>query len=665
MIDINSKLSGRYIITQTIGSGGMANVYLARDLILDRDVAVKVLKFDFQDNQDAITRFQREAMAASQLLHHNIVEVYDVDDEEGQQYIVMEYVRGTDLKTFIKDKTPISLELVVNIMSQILSAIDVAHRHGIIHRDIKPQNILITENNEVKITDFGIAIALSDTSLTQTNTLLGSVHYLSPEQARGGNATVKSDIYALGVVLYELITGEVPYDGESAVSIALKHFQEDFPLVRNILDYVPQSLENVVLRATAKTLDYRYSSVQEMLNDLSTSLSVNRMNERPFNPDSAEDSSALTPIKPISTANQALSSVEIKDDIQDKHQYSDDYPTYDTVGPISKPKNKRSLLVGFFAILFSLILAAGLIFLYNQTIRFVTVPDVSNLPQAEAVAALDEENISIGNITNDWHESIAEGNVISTNPNANERIERNSSIDLTVSSGKQQVEIGNYIGQDYEPVRQLLIDAGFIVERHDMFTNDSSQVGTIMAQSIEPGSRVIPGSTSITMTVGSYSESSTMQDFYNLSLSMVESFADSYGLVVDVSYEYSDFIPEDQVISQSPSSGTALVPGDTIAVVVSMGPEEEEIVMVNIPAFLEYVPSYAPNDNDQENPLPNTIQVFIGDANNNINSIAEEFEITQSEDIQITLYIPSNGTGQYRILRDGEVVEESNSVFPE
>lgn len=666
MIDINSKLSGRYIITQLVGSGGMANVYLARDLILDRDVAVKVLKFDFQDNQDAIRRFQREAMAASQLLHHNIVEVYDVDEEEEQQYIVMEYVDGTDLKTFIKEKSPVSLELVVNIMSQILSAINVAHRHGIIHRDIKPQNILITENNEVKITDFGIAIALSDTSLTQTNTLLGSVHYLSPEQAKGGNATIKSDIYSLGVVLYELITGDVPYNGESAVSIALKHFQEDFPLVRDKLDYVPQSLENVVLKSTSKLAEHRYESTQDMLSDLSTSLSVNRMNERPFNPEGNELDDGITPIKPISSAEQRLSSLDIQDDIQEKAflEENDDYEQYDNIAPISKPRRRNRWLKYAILFLAFVAIASGIYFVYSQTLKYVHVPDVSNLPQEEAVMILNDESITVSNINHSWHDDITLGNVISTSPSANERVERNSSIDLLISSGREQVEIGNYIGQDYEPVRQLLIDAGFIVERHDMFTNDMSQVGTIMAQSIDAGNRVIPSSTSITMTVGSYSDSSSMQEFYNLSLSMVESFADSYGLIVDISYEYSDFIPEGQVISQSPSSGTALYPGDVISVDVSMGQEEEEVLTARLPVYLEYIPRYDENDTNQDNPLANNIQVYIGDSNNNINTLAREFEITESRTIEITLYISSNGTGQYRVLRDGEVIEESNSVYP-
>lgn len=661
MIDINSKLSGRYIINQLVGSGGMANVYLARDLILDRDVAVKVLRFDFQDNQDAIRRFQREAMAASQLLHHNVVEVYDVDEEEGQQYIVMEYVKGNDLKTFIREKSPVSLELAVNIMSQILSAIDIAHRHNIIHRDIKPQNILITENNEVKITDFGIAVVLSDTSLTQTNTLLGSVHYLSPEQARGGSATVKSDIYALGVVLYELITGEVPYDGESAVSVALKHFQEEFPRVKEHLDYVPQSLENVVMRATAKSLEHRYSSVQEMLNDLSTSLSVNRMNEQRFDPETdIEDTLIMTPIKPISTASQTLSSVEVKEDFQD-----DEILQYDELPPISRPKRLRKLITQVSIVLIVLLLVFGAYALYNQTIRYVTVPDVEDLSQAEAIELLQEENIAVENVINNWHDTVIQGNVIGTDPETGERIERNSSVNLVVSSGVEQVQISDYVGQNYEPIRQMLIEAGFIVERQDLFTNDASQTGTIMAQSLEPGTRVVPGETPITMTVGSYSESSTMQDFYNLSLDMVQSFADGYGLTVDIGYEYSEFIPEGQVISQSPESGTSLYPGDVISVVVSMGQEEEEIYSSLTPVYIEYLPTYEDNDEEQETPLPNTIQVFIGDENNNITDVAEEFEITESQLIELTLYISSNGTGQYRILRNGEVYEESNNVIPQ
>src|SRR5699024_8753713 len=347
----------------------------------------------------------------------------------------------------------------------------------------------------------------------------------------------------------------------------------------------------------------------------------------------------LTTIKPISTASQTLSSVEVKEDFQEDEE---EIPQYDELPPISRPKRLRKLLIQVSVVLLVILLAVGAYALYNQTIRYVTVPDVENLSQAEAMALLEEENISVGNVINNWHDTVVQGNVIETDPEMGERIERDSSVNLVVSSGEEQVQIGDYVGQSYEPIRQMLIEAGFIVERQDLFTNDASQTGTIMAQSLEPGTRVVPGETPITRTVGSYSESSTMQNFYNLSLDMVQSFADGYGLVVDVGYEYSEFIPEGQVISQSPESGTSLYPGDTISVVVSMGAEEEEINSALTPVYIEYLPTYEDNDEEQENPLPNTIQVFIGDEYNNITEVAEEFEITESQLIELTLYISSN-----------------------
>lgn len=663
MIEIGSKLSNRYTITESIGQGGMANVYLARDLILDRDVAVKVLKYDFQDNKEAIQRFQREAMAASQLLHHNVVEVYDVDQEDGQQYIVMEYVRGTDLKQFIKDNAPITLELVVSIMSQILSAIELAHKYNLIHRDIKPQNILITENNQVKITDFGIAIAVTDTSITQTNTLLGSVHYLSPEQARGANATMKSDIYALGVVLYELITGQVPFDGESAVSVALKHFQEDFPRIRTRLDYVPQSLENVVLKAAAKNPKNRYQNVGSMLADLNTALSTSRMFEKPFEEKEDDQSIVVSPMKPASHSEQVLAEVSATPETVDEEEYQ----TFDPIPPVSKPRNRKRYLSLVLGGLLILGLFLGGYYLYQQTVKYVTVPSISEMTLSEAKKTLAKEDISINHTEKQWHDSLPVGQVIDSDPSSGTKVARNSSIDVIISSGRQQVELGNYIGEDYEPIRRMLTNSDFIVDRRDMATNQPEEEGMILAQSIDPGSKVVPSESPITMYVGNYTENIDMQDFSNpsLDLNMVYRFAEGYGLNVEENFEYSDYIPEGQVISQSPESGTSLSPGDTIEVTVSQGPEEEQIMTANLEIYIEYLPTYADRDVDKEKPLPNDIQVYIGDNKNNIKEVARDFEITESQTIQLTLYIPSDGKGQYRIVRDGEVYEESNQVSPQ
>lgn len=663
MIEIGSKLSNRYTITQTIGQGGMANVYLARDLILDRDVAVKVLKYDFQDNSEAIQRFQREAMAASQLLHHNIVEVYDVDQEEGQQYIVMEYVRGTDLKQFIKDNTPITLELVVSIMSQILSAIELAHKHNLIHRDIKPQNILITENNQVKITDFGIAIAVTDTSITQTNTLLGSVHYLSPEQARGANATMKSDIYALGVVLYELITGQVPFDGESAVSVALKHFQEDFPRIRTNLDYVPQSLENVVMKAAAKNPSNRYQTVGSMLADLNTALSTSRMFEKPFEEQEDDQSIVVSPLKPTSHSEQVLAEVTAGPETVDEAEFQ----TFDPIAPVSKPKGQSRRLSLILGALLIVAMFLGGYYLYQQTVKYVTVPNISKMTLEEAKKSLAKEDITINETQKEWHDSLTVGQVIDSDPSSGSRVRRNSGIDVIVSSGREQVELGNYVGEDYEPIRRMLTNSDFIVDRRDIATNRPEEEGVILDQSIDPGSKVVPSDNPITMYVGNYTETLDMQDFSNpsLDLDMVYRFAEGYGLNVEENFEFNDYIPEGQVISQSPESGTPLSPGDTIQVTVSQGPEEEQIMTANLEIYVEYLPTYADRDVDKEKPLPNKIQVFIGDNKNNIKEVARDFEITESQTIQLTLYIPSDGKGQYRITRDGEVYEESNQVYPQ
>ncbi|GAB2024017.1 hypothetical protein OfM1_00870 [Lactovum odontotermitis] len=281
MIQIGRLFADRYQIIREIGRGGMANVYLATDNFLDnRQVAVKVLRPNFENDQLAIARFQREAYAMAELAHPNIVGIMDVGDYENQQYIVMEYVEGITLKQYIKQNAPLSNTDAVAKASGILSAMAVAHNRGIIHRDIKPQNVLVAMDGSVKVTDFGIAKALGETSLTQTNSMFGSVHYLSPEQARGANATVQSDIYAIGIILYEMLVGRVPYDGDSAVSIALKHFQEALPSIINQNPQVPQALENVVIRATAKNIKYRYVSSMEMMSDLDTSLSLDRRGER-------------------------------------------------------------------------------------------------------------------------------------------------------------------------------------------------------------------------------------------------------------------------------------------------------------------------------------------------------------------------------------------------
>ena len=272
MIMKGQKINDRYQIIKTIGEGGMANVYLAYDVILDRNVAVKILRGDLATDEKFVRRFQREALSASSLSHPNIVEVYDVGEDAGLYYIVMEYIEGRHLKQLLKKRGKLTITEAVDIMLQLTDGMSAAHDHYIIHRDIKPQNIMILENGMVKITDFGIAMALNSTQLTQTNSVMGSVHYLPPEQANGKGSTIQSDIYSMGILFFELLTGTLPYKGDNAVEIALKHLKEKIPSIREMDDAIPQSVENVILKATAKNPKNRYADSKEMHADLLTVL---------------------------------------------------------------------------------------------------------------------------------------------------------------------------------------------------------------------------------------------------------------------------------------------------------------------------------------------------------------------------------------------------------
>ena len=403
MLETGKTLNGRYKIQTLIGTGGMAAVYLAKDLILDRLVAIKVLRLDFRQNNDAMRRFRREALSATQLTHPNIVGVYDVGQSQEMNYIVMEYVEGTDLKDYIRQRGALHPIEAVRIMMQIVSAIAAAHQNRIIHRDIKPQNILIDREGNVKITDFGIAVALSDTSLTQTNTLLGSVHYLSPEQARGGMATIQTDIYALGIVLYELLTGRVPFDGESAVSIALKHFQEPLPPVVNPTAMVPQSLENIVLKA------------------------INTQK-----------------VKPIQTSRE-IPIVEMDEE---------------------KPVKKKRKWPWVLLLMISVIGIMAFAFLHSSP-KEVQVPDVTNLTEAAAKIKLADAKLSVTDVIPVQSDEVESGKVIETNPKAGSTVKEKSKVTIKVSSGKEAVTMKDYRNKTYETARDELKKLGFTVEKKE------------------------------------------------------------------------------------------------------------------------------------------------------------------------------------------------------
>ena len=563
MIQIGKIFAGRYRIIKQIGRGGMADVYLAKDLILDgEEVAVKVLRTNYQTDPIAVARFQREARAMADLDHPHIVRITDIGEEDGQQYLAMEYVAGLDLKRYIKEHYPLSNEEAVRIMGQILLAMRLAHTRGIVHRDLKPQNILLTPDGTAKVTDFGIAVAFAETSLTQTNSMLGSVHYLSPEQARGSKATVQSDIYAMGIIFYEMLTGHIPYDGDSAVTIALQHFQKPLPSVIAENPSVPQALENVVIKATAKKLTDRYQSVAEMYVDLSSSLSYNRRNEPKlvFNDTTKADTktlpkvsqSTLTSIPKVQTQSPKPQAAKPSQQVLE-----DNYAT--------KPVKKRKFRVRYMILLASIVLvAASLIWILSRTPATIAIPNVAGQTVAEAKETLKKANFEIGEEKSEASEKVEEGRIIRTDPDAGTGRKEGTKINLVVSSGKQSFQLSNYIGRKSTDViaelKQNKVPENLIkIEEEE---SSESEAGTVLRQSPAAGTTYdLSKASTITLTVAKKVTSVAMPSYTGSSLEFTKNnLVQIVGIkeanieVVEVSTAPAG-TAEGTVVEQSPKAG--------------------------------------------------------------------------------------------------------------
>ena len=569
MIEPGMILDERYKLTKTLGEGGMANVYLAHDLILNRDVAVKVLRLDLQNDKGTLRRFRREAMATLELNHPNIVSIYDVGESEGQQYLVMEYVHGENLKTYIAQNFPIPYAKVIAFMKQILSAVQEAHNHNIIHRDLKPQNILVDDHETAKIADFGIAVALSDNANTQTNSLLGSVHYMSPEQARGALPTRQSDIYALGIILYEMLTGRVPFEGDSAVTIALKHFQESVPSVREFDPRIPQALENVVLKATAKDPNQRYTSAEAMSEDLATSLEPGRANEPVFVPKVEDDMGETRVMTDLPSELRNLDAASrdntISHDTIAPRPVAETYvPDTDAPEPKRKanPKRRRNLIIAAVAALAVIVIAVLIIILPKGD---VSIPDVKGMTTSQARTALDKAKLDIGDQTKQSSDKFNKGEVISTNPSTGTSVKSGSAVDLVVSSGRRRFTLGDYVGSDYSDVASDLRKAGFTVRRREE-TGSTQDTGTVLRQSIKAGDKVVAKGKTIVLTVASAGETFKMADLSKYNYQGVMGYANDHNLTVKYTGATTGL-----VVRQDPAIGTTVHDGSTISVTFASG----------------------------------------------------------------------------------------------
>ena len=627
------EIGHRYRIIRSLGEGGMANVYLAHDMVLDRDVSVKLLRLDLRDDPSTKRRFHREAMAATQLNDPHIVGIYDVGEDHGLQYMVMQYVKGTDLKAYIKKHYPIPLPQVVDIMEQVLSAVATAHAHGIIHRDLKPQNILIDENKNVKITDFGIAVAVSQDSLTQTNTLMGSVHYLSPEQARGSIATKQSDIYSLGIILFELLTGKVPFEGETAVSIALKHFREEIPSVREQNKEIPQALENVIIKATAKEPAERYSSVDEMAADLKTVLDPQRANEPRLK--IQQDDNGETKVLDIKHLKA--------DDYQPKK--STDSPTVD---PSTKPQKwkKYGIVSGTLGMIV-LIAVCSWWFLIRQVI----IPDVEGMTVLKAEQRLHQQNLRIGKITRVNSQAVDKNRIVSTNPDVSHKTRVSTPINLTVSTGVKQLQMADYVGEDYSSVAANLRRKGFQVHQEPVYSDDIDK-GQIIRQNHKKGTIVKPAANTIIFRVSAGKEPIKIPNFKNQDISAVQQFANKNNLQLTTQEKKSKTIATNHVINQTPRAGSTLNHGDTLTVSIANSGNQTKTtnIQINIP--------FDGNGGQREN----RVQVYIRDANHNLTMEYQDITINQETTINVPFTLKQGQTGAYRVVRNGRTIMSATNI---
>ena len=566
MIQIGKIFAGRYRIVKQIGRGGMADVYLAKDLILDgEEVAVKVLRTNYQTDPIAVARFQREARAMADLDHPHIVRITDIGEEDGQQYLAMEYVAGLDLKRYIKEHHPLSNEEAVRIMGQILLAMRLAHAKGIVHRDLKPQNILLTPDGTAKVTDFGIAVAFAETSLTQTNSMLGSVHYLSPEQARGSKATVQSDIYAMGIIFFEMLTGHIPYDGDSAVTIALQHFQKPLPSVIAENPSVPQSLENVVIKATAKKLTDRYQSVSEMYVDLLSSLSHNRRNEskRVFDDTSKVDTKTLPKI-PQSTL---IASAKVQQQAERPQTVK---TTQEAVSKAvaTKPAKKRRFKARYLVLLASFVLVlASLLWIVSNTPATVAIPKVAGQTVAEAKENLKKANFEIGEEKTESSDTVEAGRVIRTDPDAGSSRKEGTKVNLIISSGRQSFVIGNYIGRKSTDVIAELKEKKVPENLIKIEEEESTEMepGTILRQSLSEGATYdLSKATQIVLTVAKKAVTVPMPGYIGSSLEFTKNNLIQIVGVKEANIEVVEVptapegTPERIVLDQSPKLGESV-----------------------------------------------------------------------------------------------------------
>ena len=575
MITKGQKINDRYEIIRSIGEGGMANVYLGYDTILDRNVAIKVLRGDLSNDEKFVRRFQREALSASSLAHPNIVEMYDVGEDNGLYYIVMEYIEGKTLKQLLKKRGTLTLSEAIDIMLQLTDGMAHAHDSYIIHRDLKPQNIMIKDDGQIKITDFGIAMALNSTQLTQTNSVMGSVHYLPPEQASGKGCTIKSDIYSMGIIFYELLSGSLPFRGDNAVEIALKHMRDPLPSLREENPAIPQSIENIIRKATAKNPKNRYEDARSMHEDLLTALDDDRMDEPVYQYKYPEHETENT--KRI----KKLENMEDKKNASDEEEEKEDEVAKKIEDKEEKIEKKSNRVIIILAIVFG-VLALALITVFFIVPAFsnekpVTIPEC----EGEKVSTCEKKLQALGlevntKIKTESSSEIDKNRVTRTDPEEGRSVKPGTVVTIYKSTGEEVYEIEDYTGKNYIEVQTILernYGLNVTVEKKEPTDSDKEyDEQEIIGQSLAAGSEVKKGD-SIILYIPDIVDKFPDMNAEGWSIEDVEAFCDQYNLVLEKKYQASTKDAPGKIIDQSRAPGSPIYEGRTLTVTIATEPE--------------------------------------------------------------------------------------------
>ena len=608
MLKTGTIIAERYEILGKIGTGGMADVYKAKDHKLNRFVAVKVLKPEFREDTTFIRKFKSEAQAAAVLTHPNIVNVFDVGDDNGVYYIVMELIEGITLKEYISKKGKLSVKEATSIAIQVSMGLEAAHSHGIVHRDVKPQNIIISMDGKVKVTDFGIARAAS--SNTISSNVMGSVHYSSPEQVRGGYSDEKSDIYSLGITMYEMVTGKVPFDGDTTVAIAIKHLQEEIVPPSVYAPELPHSLEQIILKCTQKSSERRYESTGALIQDLKHSLVDPDGDFVVIPPIGGMTDTVIMTDKDLDDIRHGNDDEEYDTEEYDTDEYDtdtmygnddndEDYENYESGRGADEVNPHMHKIMKILTIVVVAIIVLILVFTVGKAAGVfksfggittqdeedksgkVTVPDVRGMSEENAKALLNKKGLGIQVVTRKESKKYKAGKISKQTPEAGEKVSKHTKIEVVVSSGLvgSKKAIPYVSGMSETEAQNELEEAGFKVTSSFQY-DDSVESGKVISTTPEAGTKAEKGST-VTMLVSQGSNKKTVPDVRGMADATAQSTIKSYGFNVGtVTYDYSDSVEKGMVISQTVEPGTKASAGTSISITVSNGPKPEEKIEV-------------------------------------------------------------------------------------